>query len=61
MECLNIKYVNVERKKQNMLKSTLATSETELMNLKTKMNKLTKIQFRKKTTGKYENNLKHWR
>lgn len=42
-----------------MLKSTLATSEMELMNLKTKMNKLTKIQFRKKTTGKYENNLKH--
>lgn len=42
-----------------MLKSTLATSETELMNLKTKMNKLTKIQSRKKTTGNYEYNLKY--
>lgn len=40
MEYLNIKSANVERKK-NMLKSTLATSERELMNLKIEMNKLT--------------------
>lgn len=53
MESLNIKYVNVERKK-NVLKSTLVTSERELMNLKIEMNKLTKIQSRKKNYWKIE-------
>lgn len=41
-------------KGKNLFKSTLVTSERELMNLKIKMNKLTKIQSRKKNDWKIE-------
>lgn len=52
MEYLNIKYVNDERNKNQNIKSTLATSERELMNLKIEMNKLTKKQSRNKNDWK---------